>query len=256
MAIILTNGLCGCWREPQPHLGIVFAKTFIQRYVDLVNTYWEFDRNTNTLYMAVADSSIDGPEYGDYAHWMSCLCCWEPNCQREQCLRHRQLSEKNNDTAYNRRIAKEEQFDIAAIGHNFTEIDIVSNADFDENHPAGCSLADMVMLTYGTYKPYIDSGYYEKHSAPWYYNLANNCTVKSAMLCDLGLSDLSVLRVKCFRKGVINNVKLNDDFQFTFETLPTLEQQHTLDIVFVSDEDEEFRFKVDVDFAGPSNKEI
>ena len=38
-------------------------------------------------------------------------------------------------------------------------------------------------------------------------------------------------------------------FTFTFESLPTLSQQHTLEIVFVSDEGEEFRFEVDVDFA-------
>lgn len=255
--ILIVSAMCliGCWRVAESPMGALFVESFVHRYVDFENTFWEFDVTTKTLYMAVADSRPDEASHADCAYWMGSRC-WDMECCQEQCLLYRQLSEKNNDTAYNRRIAKEEQFDIAAIGHNFTKIDIVSNADFDENHPAGCSLADMVMLTYGTYKPYIDSGYYEKHSAPWYYNLANNCTVKSAMLCDLGLSDLSVLRVKCFRKGVINNVKLNDDFQFTFETLPTLEQQHTLDIVFVSDEDEEFRFKVDVDFAGSSNKEI
>ncbi len=253
MAIILTNGLCGCWREPQPHLGIVFAKTFIQRYVDLVNTYWEFDRNTNTLYMAVADSSIDGPEYGDCAHWMSCLCCWEPNCQREQCLRHRQLSEKNNDTCYNRNIEKEDQFDTAAIGYNFTKIEIVSSADYDDKHLAGAPLSDIIMMECSSYKPYIDSNYFEETQRPFYQNLSSKRTVINKRLCDFTLPNLSLLTVKHFRQKRINRCILDYDFKFTFDTAPTLSQQHTLEIVFVSDEGEEFRFEVDVDFAGSSD---
>ena len=242
-------GLYGCWREPQPHLGVVFAETFIQRYVDLVNTCWEFDRSTNTLYMAVADSSIDGPEYGDCAHWMSCLCCWEPDCQRELCVRHRQLSKKNNDTSYNRMIEKMEQFDTAAIGYNFTKIEITSNADFDENHQTGTPLSDIVTMECNTYKPYINSNYFEETHPPFYQNLASKCTVINKRLCDFTLPDLSVLTVKYFRQKKINHCALNHDFKFTFETTPTLAQQHTLEIVFVSDEGKEFRFNVDVDFS-------
>ena len=66
---------------------------------------------------------------------------------------------------------------------------------------------------------------------------------------DLTLHDLSV--IKCPPISWIYHIdtKNNRTFTFTFESLPTLSQQHSLEIVFVSDEGEEFRFNVDVDFS-------
>ena len=142
-----------------------------------------------------------------------------------------------------------EQFDTAAIGYNFTKIEITSNADFDENHQTGTPLSDIVTMECNTYKPYINSNYFEETHPPFYQNLASKCTVINKRLCDFTLPDLSVLTVKYFRQKKINHCVLNHDFKFTFETTPTLAQQHTLEIVFVSDEGKEFRFNVDVDFS-------
>lgn len=52
-------GLYGCWREPQPHLGVVFAETFIQRYVNICE-----NKNGNVVSKTTISEN-------DYVH-----CCW------------------------------------------------------------------------------------------------------------------------------------------------------------------------------------
>ncbi len=45
------------------------------------------------------------------------------------------------------------------LAHDFVSIGIVSDAAFDETHPAGTSLADIVIYDSQSSKPFIDSGY-------------------------------------------------------------------------------------------------
>ncbi|MBO5661074.1 MAG: hypothetical protein J6R93_01165 [Tidjanibacter sp.] len=81
--------------------------------------------------------------------------------------RYKELCVKHNDTNYDRRAIKPE--DAGGIrgdaryrrvfGHDFVEIDVISDRDFDDAHPAGTSLGDVVKYGGKSYWEYVKRGY-------------------------------------------------------------------------------------------------
>ena len=72
------------------------------------------------------------------------------------------LCRKHNDLTYNKKREyhlRPEWGVCSAV--DFIEIDIVSNKDFDSEHPAGTSLKDIVRFVSVSPKKFIDSGYKE-----------------------------------------------------------------------------------------------
>jgi hypothetical protein len=84
--------------------------------------------------------------------------------QGERKIRYDKICKKNNDLTYNR-ISKHYNIDaLARTGLWFSavdiaHIDVITNGNFDENHPEGSSLNDIVTVVGVSPKGFIDSGY-------------------------------------------------------------------------------------------------
>lgn len=76
----------------------------------------------------------------------------------EEALRFRELAERNGDTGYDRWVEK--IFLQSALADDLCAVHAVCpRAAWDEAHPAGSSLDDVVFLAFRTHAPYVRSGY-------------------------------------------------------------------------------------------------
>jgi hypothetical protein len=146
------------------------------------------------------------------------------------------LCEKNGDMTFNRTVWVGSPHPIILyMSTTFVSVDVVSNADFDEQHPAGTSLADIIMLDSTTAKPYIDSGYVEyeydkEHRYPYYFI--------HKMLSEVIPYDLILLGDG---RGIA-------DGNFVFESLPTMSKEHTFTITFTDDEGSKMSSSIEMTF--------
>lgn len=147
----------------------------------------------------------------------------------------KELSNHYGDNTYNRKVMDFRYHDERALADQYAGIQIVSDADFDENHPAGSSLADIIMCLYGTYWPYIQSNYLDT---------PDNSHAKSVdvlkRINELTVEDLTLIRTTdkfCFELYILNT--------------PTLATQHNLTITMTTVEGEEYKYIVPVDFNTP-----
>ena len=102
-------------------------------------------------------------------------------------------------------------------------IDVTSNADFDENHPAGASLNDIVLFT--TFSPYqfIKNGYTGKEF------VKNKKTIDQYTQDDFKL-------IFCVGSAPIYNDLDDDNYGcLSFTTEPTVNKEHTLTITIKDD---------------------
>jgi hypothetical protein len=84
-----------------------------------------------------------------------------------------ELCEKYGDMSYNREEFVSIGFKPSFPAYSPASIEIVSGADFDDEHPAGTSLADIVTYDGYSSKPFIDSGYqmyYWEDKGRFYYH--------------------------------------------------------------------------------------
>ena len=101
---------------------------------------------------------------------------------------YNKICEENNDVTYNNNI-----WDFApGIPHNlasypnFVAIDVVSDTDFDAEHPAGTSLNDLLLVTYSSYYEFIASNYTkpEEEALKDYAAILNSLTADDLRLLD------------------------------------------------------------------------
>ena len=151
------------------------------------------------------------------------------------------LANKHNDTSWNQWVYMPFLVTNVAVAliHDYTSIQITSDADFDEEHPAGASLGDIIEFQGYTYKPYLDRQY---RDSPGVFSRA---TEVKKVLNTLTWEDLAVLTK--FERGV-------PDFRFNFLSLPTASKVHNFKIKFTSDTGSEFTYYTTVDF-GVQNEE-
>ncbi len=170
----------------------------------------------------------------------------------ERKVRFDSLSLKHKDTSFNQIVLSSDA--CAANPHNYLAFDLLSinvtsNADFDEQHPAGSSLNDVVQFI--AYSPitFIKSGY--QYTAPesdylerWkeekllINKQLSQCTAADFILI-LGKQDNSICcdtALPCCYL-VVNN-------------LPTLAQQHTLTVTVVGDDNKTWEASIDMDWSG------
>ncbi|MBO5806303.1 MAG: hypothetical protein J6R10_05525 [Tidjanibacter sp.] len=140
---------------------------------------------------------------------------------------HKLLSQQFGDTSYNRRTTPGID---SAIANSFMSIEITSDAAFDENHPAGSSLSDIVCWRWASWLPYIQSGYNDD----WFVYGAPT----KKPLRELAVADLTLLQD-------------SDFFTFIFPNTPTLATQHNFTITMTTVEGEEYEYIVPVDFNTP-----
>lgn len=125
---------------------------------------------------------------------------------------------------------------------DFREIDVVSNKDFDAEHPAGRSLKDVVRFVSISPKQFIDSGYkatfdWEKNEPGFFakdpmipsmfrYEKENHFPI-NGLLSDIGKDEMQMLPVNTH--GIL-----------FFDKQPTAEKEHSLTVTIYTREGKKF----------------
>ncbi len=154
-----------------------------------------------------------------------------------------ELCKIHNDLSYNQ---KRSYIEFTGWGIcsaiDFREIDVVSNKDFDSEHPAGRSLKDVVRFVSISPKQFIDSGY--KASFNWDNNepgfFAKDPMIPSmfryekenhfpinGLLSDIGKDEMQMLPVNTH--GIL-----------FFDKQPTAEKEHSLTVTIYTREGKKF----------------
>ena len=145
-----------------------------------------------------------------------------------------ELCKIHNDLSYN----KKRSYIVAPLwgrcsAIDFREIDVVSDKDFDAEHPAGTSLKDIVRFVSVSPKKFIDSGYKEtfnwRRNKPkifkkeketdklFDYSESKNYFPINGLLKDIGKDEMQMLPVNTH--GIL-----------FFDKEPTAEKEHTLTV--------------------------
>ena len=154
-----------------------------------------------------------------------------------------ELCKIHNDLSYNQKrsyIADPLWGKCSAI--DFREIDVVSNKDFDAEHPAGRSLKDIVRFVSISPKQFINSGY--KATFDWKKNepgfFAKDPMIPSMFQSETGcyfpinglLSDIG--------KDEMQMLPVNTHGILFFDKQPTAEKEHSLTVTIYTREGKKF----------------
>ena len=152
----------------------------------------------------------------------------------EEKKRYDELCKIHNDLSYN----KKRSYIVVPIwgicsAIDFKEIDVVSNKDFDAEHPAGTSLKDIVRFVSISPKKFIDSGYketfnWEKNEPKIFkkeedtnklfsYSELKNYFPINGLLKDIGTDEMQMLPANTH--GIL-----------FFDKKPTAEKEHLLTV--------------------------
>ena len=152
----------------------------------------------------------------------------------EEKRRYEEFCRNHNDLTYNkkREYRHSPEWGVCSAV-DFIEIDIVSNKDFDSEHPAGTSLKDIVRFVSVSPKKFIDSGYketfnWEKKEPKIFkkeeetdklfdYSELKNYFPINGLLKDIGSDEMQMLPVNTH--GIL-----------FFDKEPTAEKEHTLTV--------------------------
>ena len=152
----------------------------------------------------------------------------------EEKKKYDELCKSHNDISYNqkRRYIKFPGWGICSA-IDFREIDVVSDKDFDSEHPAGTSLKDIVRFVSVSPKKFIDSGYqetfnWEKNEPKIFkkekdtnklfsYSELKNYFPINGLLKDIGTDEMQMLPINTH--GIL-----------FFDKEPTAEKEHTLTV--------------------------
>ena len=162
----------------------------------------------------------------------------------EEKKRYDELCKIHNDLSYNQK----RSYIVAPLwgrcsAIDFREIDVVSDKDFDSEHPAGTSLKDIVRFVSVSPKKFIDSGYKEtfnwERKEPkifkkeketnklFSYSESKNYFPINGLLKDIGTDEMQMLPVNTH--GIL-----------FFDKEPTAEKEHTLTVTIYTREGKKF----------------
>ena len=154
-----------------------------------------------------------------------------------------ELCKIHNDLSYNQK----RSYIVAPLwgrcsAIDFREIDVISDKDFDAEHPAGTSLKDIVRFVSVSPKKFIDSGYketfnwrrnkpkiFKKESmiSSMFHEETENYFPINGLLKDIGTDEMQMLPVNTH--GIL-----------FFDKEPTAEKEHTLKVTIYTRERKKF----------------
>jgi hypothetical protein len=203
-----------------------FMRSFVTEYYTTDSIELKFPTYVNG-YTVIA---INSTPVGIYSY-PQLLCGNGSNGQEgklydELCLKH-------NDMSYNKTFKLNNPGELPRneyMGLDFASIRVVSDSDFDKEHPAGTDLGDVIIYFNHSVKKFIDSGYTElaPNGSPDHYF--------EKKVSKLTVDDLTLLVY--YSLG-----------NLLFESLPTLSQTHHLTVTMTTDDGKEFSASIDIDFG-------
>ncbi len=185
----------------------VFLRSYVMHYYDVERVILREDISSEVLVKGMYIEFYHLTSLGAYNSTGSLKRSYDALC------------EKHNDMTYNRKFVIWDSagpHQTSNIGIDFVSIDIVSDIDFDTEHPAGESLGDIVRFRSISSKPYIDSGY-----------KGSEYTTVEGLVSELTPDQLTLLGQNTFIGGLY------------FETSPTLEKTHTFTVTMTPDDGRE-----------------
>lgn len=183
---------------------------------------------------------------------------WSANAQKEEDVAaFRAICERYGDTSYNRTVKGDKNYTIRMYNENeLINIDVVSDADFDGEHPAGTSLADIMQFTTVSPMPYISSGYTDEFDwanysgfSEWHNAMCNFATTNYYIYenalhpTDMTLSDVTAEELKLMGFG--NGFMLAMLF---FKKNPTIDQTHTITVTLTGIDNVEYTASHEITF--------
>lgn len=148
------------------------------------------------------------------------------------------LCEKHNDMTYNRNFPVWDHGRIvtSSLGIDFVSIEIVSDADFDDLHPVGESLGDIVRFSSYSLRPYVDSGYTLEANANLY-----GFTVIGGLLSEISSNNTLTLLGRPW-------IGEQAELELWLESDPTLSKTHTFTVTMTADDGRVFSDSIEMIF--------
>lgn len=156
--------------------------------------------------------------------------------QELQVERFDELSKRYGDINFNRWVSSEDSWLGTSWAFPFAVFEVVSNLDFDEQHPAGTPLNDVMTIRYYTYKLYIENGY--KH------------TDERAIASNDYSGDWVTKPLSEFVPEDAIFMAPDYAFELYFVTTPTNEQHHHLTLTVGLEGEDPYTVEFDMDFGG------
>ena len=211
-------------------LGCDRAKTVLFR--SYINTYF-YNKNIQLKITEAGNIAIYRETSSEYkTNTPSAVYSFESKGEEKK--RYDELCKIHNDLSYN----KKRSYIVVPIwgicsAIDFREIDVISDKDFDSEHPAGTSLKDIVRFVSVSPKKFIDSGYqetfnWEKNEPKIFkkeketnklfsYSELKNYFPINGLLKDIGTYEMQMLPEDTH--GIL-----------FFDKEPTAEKEHTLKV--------------------------
>lgn len=242
-ASVLCVCLCICGCSLMQERGFFFESYVIE----YVNIDYEGEPKIQCDAKNKVAVSLPTERYAFYV-WDGISDVWKQSHQNWAQLheRHRELSRKNGDIGFDQIIDLEVWGTTGVVVWNtdnvISAITITSSEDYDNTHPAGVSLNDIVQITYTTHKPFIENGYkhmievdgvlqFDKHRSTNDYS-GDRVT---KVLSELTPADAIFMDV--------------DSFSLSFVNQPTSALNHTFSVTIDFEHSEPYSFSFDRNFA-------
>ena len=210
-------------------LGCDRAKTVLFR--SYINTYF-YNKNIQLKITEAGNIAIYRETSSEYkTNTPSAVYSFESKGEEKK--RYDELCKIHNDMSYNQK----RSYIVAPLwgrcsAIDFKEIDVISDKDFDSEHPAGTSLKDIVRFVSISPKKFIDSGYketfnwrrnkpkiFKKESmiSSMFHEETENYFPINGLLKDIGKDEMQMLPEDTH--GIL-----------FFDKEPTAEKEHTLTV--------------------------
>ncbi len=195
------------------------VRSFIRGYYEIDDIYIQIGHNNNLIEIGGAKNSENWTYYSE-------------SIQKEK---YDVLCRKHNDMSWNGAYNT-----YYALGVDFLSIDFVSDADFDETHSAGTSLADILEFESESYYPYLKNGYNRGQS-----NRINPPTRIIKPLSELTIDDMVMLGQS------VPNLVMYPSYELVIAYLdwlsePTLSKTHNITVTMISDDGRTFEKTIEV----------
>lgn len=229
LLLLLLPFLCGCSEKEEPIGGPVIGPTYlIARYVegdmklDYIPRTTATDGKSNTLYIDWADTEeYYNPDLEKYN--LGRQEFWTP----ENKAKYLEIAKRNGDEigAYEGGTPPGLYFgDQIALADNFTSMHITSDADWDEEHPAGTLLDDILSVRMYSFAEFIRNGYHD---------LAGNKSeplgdYRSLQIIQKRVSELTSDDMEIIAYSISDMTLQTKSPVIVFTSAPTLEKEHTL----------------------------
>ncbi len=160
LRLVFALCLCLLWGCMEPPFWAYYdAESFVVGYVDCEGWRDTSDNPHNMSLGLKYDNHLSLRHNDDVTYY-------KYDSKGEAKEKYEELCIKNGDTSYNKEDRLRPEWDNTSGKYtsyvyvqNFVAIDVVSNRDFDENHPAGTSLADIVKYSCHSYWGFVSGGY-------------------------------------------------------------------------------------------------